>query len=75
MKSFYIDYPQEKIEEHQHAYRCVSCKISTTQIFGLLERHSENCEYRLQQHRWVQLQAKLKPHSEYFEEPFTDEVD
>jgi hypothetical protein len=49
MKPFYIDYPQEKIEEHQHAYRCFHCKIPTTIIFGLLENHAENCEYRIHQ--------------------------
>ena len=42
MKPFYIDYPQEKIEEHQHAYRCRYCKIPTTVIFGLLENHAED---------------------------------
>lgn len=75
MKSFYIDYPQEKIEEHQHAYRCAYCKIPTTVIFGLLENHSASCEYRLKQHKWVQLEARLKPHKDRFDEQFTDEVD
>lgn len=75
MKSFYIDYPQEKIEAHQHAYRCAYCKIPTTVIFGLLENHSDTCEYRLKQHKWVQLEAKLRPHIDRFDEPFTDEVD
>jgi hypothetical protein len=75
MKPFYIDYPQEKIEEHQHAYRCAYCKIPTTTIFGLLEKHAENCAYRTQQSKWTQLAAKLKPHKEYYDEPHVDEVD
>ena len=75
MKPFYIDYPQEKIEEHQHAYRCAYCKIPTTIIFGLLENHAEDCAYRTQQSKWTQLAAKLKPHKEHFDEPHADEVD
>jgi hypothetical protein len=75
MKPFYIDYPQEKIEEHQHAYRCQYCKIPTTTIFGLLENHAEDCQYRQQQSKWTQLEAKLKPHQEHFDEPHVDEVD
>ncbi len=75
MKPFYIDYPQEKIEEHQHAYRCAHCKIPTTIIFGLLENHAENCAYRAQQSKWTQMAAKLKPHKEHFDEPHADEVD
>ncbi len=75
MKSFYIDYPQEKIGHNQHLYRCAKCKIPTTVIFGLLENHAKSCEYRLKQHKWVQLEAKLKPHKERFDESFTDEVD
>lgn len=75
MKPFYIDYPQEKIKEHQHAYRCAYCKIPTTVIFGLLENHSEDCAYRAQQSKWTQLAAKLKPHKERFDEPHADEID
>jgi hypothetical protein len=75
MKPFYIDYPQEKIEEHQHAYRCAYCKIPTTVIFGLLENHANDCEYRKQQGKWTQLEAKLKTHKEHFDEPHIDEVD
>jgi hypothetical protein len=75
VKPFYIDYPQEKIEEHQHAYRCQYCKIPTTVIFGLLENHAEHCEYRMQQSKWVQLEAKLKPQHSHFAEPHADEVD
>ena len=75
MKPFYIDYPQEKIEEHQHAYRCKYCKIPSTVIFGLLENHAEDCAYRMQQSKWTQLAAKLKPHKDHFDEPHADEVD
>ena len=75
MKTFYIDYPQEKIEERQHAYRCVYCKIPTTVIFGLLENHAQDCEYRAQQGRWVQLEVNSKPHKVHFDEAHIDEVD
>jgi hypothetical protein len=75
VKSFYIDYPQEKIDDYQHAYRCIFCKIPTTIIFGLLENHSENCAYRNKQGKSAQLEAKLKPHIERFNESLTDEVD
>jgi hypothetical protein len=75
MKPFYIDYPQEKIEEHQHAYRCFYCKIPTTIIFGLLENHAEHCDYRIHQSKWTQLAVKLRPHKMHFDEPHVDEVD
>ena len=75
MKTFYIDYPQERIEEHQHAYRCDYCKIPTTMIFGLLENHAQDCEYRTQQRKWVQLEAMSKPHKVHFDEARIDEVD
>ena len=48
MKSFYIDYPQEKIEKHQHAYQCAYRNIPTTIILRLLEIHAEDCAYRTQ---------------------------
>ena len=75
MKPFYIDYPQEKIEEHQHAYRCLHCKIPTTIIFGLLENHAEHCDYRIHQSKWTQLAVKLRPPKTHFDEPHVDEVD
>ncbi|WP_216193919.1 hypothetical protein [Polynucleobacter sp. UB-Tiil-W10] len=75
MKPFYIDYSQEKIEEHQHAYRCLHCKIPTTIIFGLLENHAKDCSYRIQQSKWTQLEAGLRPHKTHFDEPHIDEVD
>ena len=75
MKSFYIDYPQEKIKEHQHSYRCAYCKIPTTIIFGLLENHAEDCQYRKLQNRWVQAQANRKTQHQHFEDPHIDEVD
>ena len=75
MKPFYIDYPQEKIEEYQHAYRCAYCKIPTTVIFGLLENHAEDCEYRKHQSRWSQMQAIRKPHKAHFDETHADEAD
>lgn len=74
MKTFYIDYPQKKIEEHQYAYRWAECKIPTTVIFGLLENHAQDCEYRAQQRKWVQLEAHLKPHRAHFDESHINEV-
>jgi hypothetical protein len=44
-------------------------------IFGLLENHAEDCAYRMQQSKWTQLAAKLKPHRDHFDEPHADEVD
>ena len=75
MRPFYIDYPQEKIAEHQHAYRCMHCKIPTTIIFGLLENHAKDCVYRTHQGRWTQLEASLRPQKTHFDEPLIDEVD
>jgi hypothetical protein len=75
MKPFYIDYPQEKIAEYQHSYRCAYCKIPTTIIFGLLQNHSPDCQYRLDQSKWTQMAASLKPEHKPFDEPHTDEVD
>lgn len=75
MKPFYIDYPQEKIAEHQHAYRCLYCKIPTTIIFGLLENHAKDCVYRTHQGGWTQLEASLRSQKTHFDEPLIDEVD
>ena len=47
-KPYYIDYPQEHVEGHAHTYRCVFCKVVTTQINGSIEGHLPTCEYRLQ---------------------------
>ena len=46
-KLFYIDYPQERIEEHAHRYRCAICKEETTKINGTLEGHLPSCSYRI----------------------------
>jgi hypothetical protein len=43
---FYIDYPQEKIEQGVNIYRCSICKINSLEINGLLEKHDINCRYR-----------------------------
>jgi hypothetical protein len=47
-KLFYIDFPQEHLEDQLHRYRCVYCKIETTVINGRLDGHTPTCEYRLQ---------------------------
>jgi hypothetical protein len=48
-KLFYIDYPQEHVENQAHSYRCVYCKVGTTTINGSLEGHLPSCEYRIKQ--------------------------
>ena len=73
MKPFYIDYPQEKIEGHLHAYQCAFCKITTTEIFGLLENHAQDCSYRIQAGGLSQSQPKKT--SPVIEQSLSDEVD
>jgi hypothetical protein len=46
-KPFYIDYPQEHLEDQLHSYRCAHCKVGTTVINGSLEGHLLSCEYRI----------------------------
>ncbi len=46
-KPFYIDYPQEHLEDQLHSYRCVHCKVGTTVINGRLAGHLPSCEYRI----------------------------
>ena len=50
-KSYYIDYPQEHVEEQSHTYRCVYCKVVTTKINGSLQGHLPTCDYRLKLER------------------------
>ena len=44
---FYIDYPQERIEEGSNVYRCSSCKEKALIINGLLDNHKVSCSYRI----------------------------
>jgi hypothetical protein len=44
---FYIDYPQEKIEEGSNIYRCSICKEKALTINGILENHKASCNYRI----------------------------
>ena len=46
-KKFYIDYPQEKIEEGSNTYRCSICKEKSLTINGLLGNHKPSCKYRI----------------------------
>ena len=46
-KKFYIDYPQEKIEEGSNIYRCSICKEKSLTINGLLGNHKPSCKYRI----------------------------
>jgi len=73
MKPFYIDYPQEKIEGHLHAYQCAFCKIPTTEIFGLLENHAQDCSYRIQAGGLSKQEAKTT--SKRMEQSLSDEID
>jgi len=43
---FYIDYPQERIEEGSNVYRCSICKEKALKINGLLNNHKASCSYR-----------------------------
>jgi len=44
---FYVDYPQEKIEQGINLYQCSICKESSLSINGLLENHTLDCSYRI----------------------------
>ena len=44
---FYINYPQEKIEEGVNIYRCSICKEKALKINGLLDNHKASCSYRI----------------------------
>jgi len=44
---FYIDYPQEKVEEGANIYRCSICKEKALTINGLLHNHKIGCTYRI----------------------------
>lgn len=44
---FYIDYPQEKIQQGVNLYQCSICKESSLNINGLLENHTLDCSYRI----------------------------
>tara|TARA_B100000795_G_scaffold223683_1_gene178945 strand:+ start:1385 stop:1561 length:177 start_codon:yes stop_codon:yes gene_type:complete len=44
---FYIDYPQERIEEGSNIYRCSICKEKALTINGLLDNHKASCSYRI----------------------------
>lgn len=46
-KLYYIDFPQEHLENQMHSYRCTYCKVETTTINGNLEGHLPTCEYRI----------------------------
>ena len=48
---YYSDYPSEPIGGDNPYYRCVYCKRSDPEINGTLEKHSKNCEYRLEKEK------------------------
>ncbi|MDG2252214.1 MAG: hypothetical protein P8K73_01040 [Methylophilaceae bacterium] len=50
-KKFYIDYPQEKKDPTVNNYRCKLCKEESLKINGLLEKHKDNCDYRIEQEK------------------------
>ena len=45
---FFIDYPQERIEEGSNVYRCSICKETALTINGLLTNHKASCKYRIE---------------------------
>ena len=44
---FFINYPQERIEEGSNVYRCSICKERALTINGILINHKDNCSYRI----------------------------
>jgi|TARA_B110000037_G_scaffold219055_1_gene283382 hypothetical protein len=48
---FYIDYPQERIEEGSNVYRCSICKEKALTINGLLANHKDSCNYRMEKEK------------------------
>ena len=48
---FYINYPQEKIEEGVNIYRCSICKEKALKINGLLNNHKASCSYRIDEEK------------------------
>lgn len=51
MLKFYIDYPQEKIEQGVNIYRCSICKERALVINGLLANHKPSCKYRIDEEK------------------------
>ena len=48
---FFIDYPQERIEEGSNFYRCSICKETALTINGLLTNHKASCKYRIEKEK------------------------
>ena len=48
---FFIDYPQERIEEGSNVYRCSICKETALTINGLLTNHKASCKYRIEKEK------------------------
>ncbi len=44
---YYFDFETEPIGGDNPYYRCVHCKLSVPEINGRLERHLDDCAYRL----------------------------
>ena len=45
-EAFDIDFPNEPLPGEMYKYRCLYCKVLTTDINGLLENHKDGCEYK-----------------------------
>ena len=52
---FYIDYPQEKIQQGVNAYRCSICKNTARVINGLLGNHKIDCKYRIEKEKLLDI--------------------
>lgn len=64
-KPYYIDFPQEHMENQMHRYRCVYCQEETTTINGKLEGHLPSCKYRvkLEKAGYESVGSSVKPAS------------
>jgi len=45
-EAFDIEFPNEPLPGEMYKYRCLYCKLLTTEINGLLENHKDGCEYK-----------------------------
>lgn len=46
-EAFDIGFPNEPLPGVMYQYRCLYCKLLTTEINGLLENHKDGCDYKV----------------------------
>jgi hypothetical protein len=61
---YYSDYQSEPIGEDNPYYCCSYCKRSDPEINGILEKHSKNCEYRINKERELAIYKELSQENE-----------